>query len=475
MSFDSFEYVLVFLPIVLLLYHFARSNKFLSNLIILFASYFFYAWGHAWVVLLLIFTSVTDYYIGRSIYRSKTEKSRKHLLIFSCMLNIGLLVIFKYAGWVTTSLHKSFEFIPIVFLPLPHGISFYTFQSLSYTIDIYRRRLKPKGHIIDYLSFVSFFPHLVAGPILKAVNILPQLEHVRPKVHPRVAEKAIFMICWGLFKKLVCADNLGHLVSLSKDNLDKPGAGLILLLAFTFQIYCDFSAYSDIARGTARLFGIKIPRNFLTPYFSRNPSEFWERWHISLSQWVREYIYFPLGGNRRGKARNVANVLFTMFLMGLWHGAGKYFIIWGLYHGLLLILYRVFPIDRYLINKLGKVWGRITATFIMFSFTVYGWLLFWVKSKSDYKAIKKSIFELRYLITDPEKMQTMFCDLSYGLLLFTLPIIITEIIGFRYKREFVDVHKFMRLPVKIILFIMIFFGISFFGSRGNYDFIYFQF
>src|ERR1700722_17954256 len=225
MKFDSFEYLFFFLPITVFLYHLVRTRTLLANLVILSASYVFYAWGSSWIIFLLIFSSVTDYFIGGAIYSATTDTKRKYFLVASCVFNLGFLSIFKYSNWVSAMLHPLWHMIPVLALPLPYGISFYTFQSLSYTIDIYRKRLKPQGTIIDYLSFVSFFPHLVAGPILKAVQTLPQLERIRPKVHPRIAEKAFFMIVWGLFKKMVCADNLGQLVSLCRDNLDKTGAG----------------------------------------------------------------------------------------------------------------------------------------------------------------------------------------------------------------------------------------------------------
>lgn len=495
MHFHSFNYILLFLPLTLAFYY-CSSRHFLRNIILVIASYTFYAWGNPYLILLLFSSSFVDFFIGKKIakYNEVSESivnklelehiniKRKKLLTLSVCFNIGLLAFFKYWDWLVDILYITHNGEAILNLrpfkhhiDVPPGISFYTFQTLSYTIDIYRRQFSPKGNFADYLTFVAFFPQLIAGPIERAKDLLPQLARFRKRISSKVAESAFFLISWGLFKKIVFADNLGHLVEKCQENISTPGLGFILVFAFTFQIYCDFSAYSDIARGTARLFGIRLRRNFLTPYFATNPSDFWKRWHISLSQWVRDYVYIPLGGNRCNKTRNIVNLLFTMFLMGLWHGAGKFFVLWGIYHGILLIIYRVFPIDKSLITILGKLWGRLTSTLIMFLFTLFGWLLFFSKSNKDFEDIFQSFRRIRYLITDPSKMTNLFYEMSYGLFLFILPIIMTEIIGFRYKREFVDMHKFIKLPVKVFLYVAMFYGVLFFGSRGTYDFIYFQF
>ena len=495
MHFHSFSYIFIFLPIVLILYY-LNKRSFNRNIVLIIASYLFYAWGNPYLALLLLSSSVVDFFIGKKIHEHNMHlegavkeisiehinQKRKKLLICSVVFNIGLLAFFKYWDWLTEILFITHNKQIILDLrpfkhgiEVPPGISFYTFQTLSYTIDIYRRQFSPKGGFFNYLTFVAFFPQLIAGPIERARDLLPQLAKFRKRISSKVAESAFFLISWGLFKKVVFADNLGHLVERCQENISHPGVGLILVLAFAFQIYCDFSAYSDIARGTARLFGVRLKRNFLTPYFAINPSDFWKRWHISLSSWVRDYVYIPFGGNRCSKSRNITNLLLTMFLMGLWHGAGKFFVLWGIYHGLLLILYRILPIDKYLMKKLGNLWGRVSSTFIMFFFTLFGWLLFWSKGSDDFEDTLQSIGKTGYLITDFSKIPTIFYELSYGLILFTLPIIITEIIGFRYKREFVDMHKFLGTKTKAILYISMFYGALIFGSRGTYDFIYFQF
>ena len=282
----------------------------------------------------------------------------------------------------------------------------------------------------------------------------------------------MFLIC----KKLVFADNFGFLVERCYEKIDIQGSGLILLIAFSFQIYCDFSAYSDIARGSARLFGIKLKRNFLTPYFSLNPSDFWKRWHISLSQWVRDYIYIPLGGNKCSITRNICNLLLTMTVMGVWHGAGKFFILWGIFHGFLLILYRLIPIDKVLISNLGKKIGKTFSILIMNFFILFGWLLFFSRNDPTvFTNIFYSLINSSDIIFSSYQSKIELFQLIYGLLIYLIPIYFTELIGYRYKVEFLDIAKHSNLNIKVCLYFFVFYSILFFGSRGSYDFIYFQF
>ena len=306
------------------------------------------------------------------------------MLVISVVANLGLLSVFKYTGWVSQSVADLVAGFGVALTPvalaLPPAISFYTFQSMSYTIDIYRREFKPYRNVIDYLSFVAFFPHLVAGPIMRARDLLPQLARVRNLPSAAVVSSALFMILFGLFQKTVLADNAGSIVDLVTRKIVPgatldPGLGLVFGYAFAFQIYCDFAAYSTIARGVARLFGVELMRNFLTPYFSASPSEFWSRWHISLSTWLRDYLYIPLGGNRHGRLLTIRNLMLTMFLGGLWHGAGILFILWGVYHGLLLVIYRFLPIDQILIRHLGR-FGKLVSIVLFFHLVCLGWIFF---------------------------------------------------------------------------------------------------
>ena len=512
MYFNSYIFILVFLPLTLLLYHLSPQKN-LKTVILILSSYLFYGWGNIYLCLLLFSSSIVDFSIGNKLnnLNINIESNNKNInitnlifkkrifLILSILFNISLLSFFKYWDWLIELVlitDNSFFSYSIVrpwcncyqeaqviydfsnlkhYINIPPGISFYTFQTLSYTIDIYRRQFKPTGKFIHYLTFVAFFPQLIAGPIERAKNLLPQLVAKKKHLTKKIIHASIFLIFWGLFKKLVFADNLGYIVDLSNENIDHSGVGFILAFAFAFQIYCDFSAYTDIARGTARLFGVKIRRNFLTPYLAQNPSDFWRRWHISLSEWARDYVYISLGGNKKGISRTFLNLLFTMFIVGLWHGAGIFFIFWGVFHGLLLIFYRIFPIDKYFIIIFGKNIGKMFSILTMFILTLYGWIFFWSKSSELSSKILKSFNEIIFIFYKPSEFTEIFYELFYGVLIFTIPVIITEIIGFKFKREFVEVQKVLSLKYKILLYLAMFYLTLMFGFRGSLEFIYFQF
>lgn len=469
MQFHSFGYLFVFLPLALLCFYALQGTRWRNPVLIAF-SFTFYGWAEPWIVSLLFLASVVDYRLGNKIHVSDEQRRRRFYLIVSLVFNLSLLFFFKYWDWVAELFHLTWNGRLLQHKSnLPPGISFYTFQTLSYTIDIYRRQFKPKGTFVDYLAFIAFFPHLVAGPIMRARDLLPNIIRQNLRIKPRHVEGALFMIAWGLVLKLVFADNFGHLVDRCRDHLDTPGAGLVLALAFTFQIYCDFSAYSTIARGSARLFGIRLWRNFLTPYFAANPSDFWRRWHISLSTWVRDYVYIPLGGNRHGRLRTLAILMFTMFIMGLWHGAGVFFVLWGLYHGVLLAIYRLVPIDKLCVRAFGRVAGKVLATALMFALVVFGWVLFWSKDGGQFVQVMQSIGALAH------GADALTGALFYGLALFVLPVAVTDAIGFARRREFIDAQKAMPGPVRVALYLAMLYAVLFFGSRGSYDYIYFQF
>ena len=316
-----------------------------ANWVLAFASLAIYATVGAIYLIPLLFTCLFDYVVGAFLARSPNSRLRTAAFVVSVVVQLSLLCTFKYAGWLTGEINGIAAALGLgiaitqITLPLPPGISFYTFHTISYTADIYQRKFKPTGKFVDYVTFVAFFPQLIAGPIARASELLPQVAARRPAVSPEERERAFTLIAWGLFKKTCVADNLGLIVAQTGAALQQPnpgGLGYIYMYAFAAQIYCDFSAYTDIARGLAKLFGIELTRNFLTPYLSKSPSDFWQRWHISLSRWLRDYLYIPLGGNHRGRLITLRNLAITMFLGGLWHGAGVGFIIWGLYHGLLL-------------------------------------------------------------------------------------------------------------------------------------------
>lgn len=349
MLFNSFSF-LFFLIIVYAFYWllFNRTKK-ARNAFILVASYFFYGCWDWRFLFLILFISLTDFYVGRWIHTTESPRNRKRLLVGSLVINIGLLGFFKYFNFFITSFVDlthllgfdiSYSTLNIV---LPVGISFFTFQGLSYVIDIYHRKLEPTKDVVAFCSFVAFFPQLVAGPIERAKDLLPQFTGDVKRI-PFDYDKArtgLFLIVVGLFKKVVIADRLAIYVDSVYSNLD-AAVGLPMVVAaifFAMQLYLDFSAYSQIAIGTAQLFGIRLSMNFNKPYMSTSFKEFWSRWHISLTSWFRDYLYFPLGGNRKGHSRTIINVLIIFSVSGLWHGASWNFVIWGFLNGLALAVF----------------------------------------------------------------------------------------------------------------------------------------
>ncbi len=356
------------------------------KLLLLVASYAFYgAWD--WRFLgLLAGSTVVDYLVAEGLRKSDDVRRRRLLLLVSCVANLGALGFFKYADFFVASADALLQSLGLGALTgrlgvvLPVGISFYTFQTMSYTIDVYRRRLEPCRDVVDFALYVSFFPQLVAGPIERATHLLPQIERPRGVTRDDLAIGA-WLITLGYFKKCVVADNLAVLVD-QAFNAESTPSGLVCLLAlygFAFQIYCDFGGYSDIARGLARLLGFDLSVNFRFPYVATNPQEFWHRWHVSLSTWLRDYLYIPLGGSRGGTLATYRNLLLTMVLGGLWHGASWLFVLWGLYHGLLLCAHRA-VVGRVAGRTHGSVLPLGVRWFGMFHLTCLGWLLFRARS-----------------------------------------------------------------------------------------------
>lgn len=343
MTFTSLSYLL-FLPTVLLLYWALRSRR-AQNILLLVASYIFYGWWDYRFCLLILLSSVVDYTVGRLLEKQESVRVRKLLVATSCVISLGILGFFKYYNFFAASLGYALGQVGITVHPetlniiLPAGVSFYTFQTMSYSIDVYRRRVKVCHSLPDFLLFVSFFVQLVAGPIERAGHLLAQIESAR-RFDVQEAKDGLRQILVGFFKKLVLAGAMGSIVDpyyANPANATGPEL-MVATVCFAFQIYYDFSAYSDIAIGTARLFGFSICRNFAYPYFSQTLGEFWHRWHMSLSTWFRDYLYIPLGGNRCGRVRHLANLLVTFVVSGLWHGASACFVVWGFVHGLLLVV-----------------------------------------------------------------------------------------------------------------------------------------
>ena len=390
MLFNTIDFVIFF--IVVLTTFVAIKRRTFHHVFLLAASYFFFYYSSNYLITLLIFTTVWDFYFGQLIYKTDSIPRRKALLIASLAGNLGLLGFFKYADFAITQFNfmgKYFDIgsnIPMLNLALPIAISFYTFHSITYTVGIYRKQLEPAKTFTEYAIFVAFFPQLVAGPILRAKEFLPQL---REKIEGStvggifrqiVIEKSnlkygITIMIFGFLKKMFFADNIAPLVN---DVFSSPVGHdsltiMLTTLAFGIQIYCDFSGYSDIALGAAWIMGFKIPINFNKPYFATSPSDFWRRWHISLSTWLRDYLYVPLGGNRKSRVRTYLNLFIVMFLGGLWHGASWNFVIWGILHGTYLAVHKIisdrFPIlgnNRFFRNKIGIVFSIIITQYFVF-------------------------------------------------------------------------------------------------------------
>lgn len=480
LTFNSFDYLFVFLPAVYIGYRVLINTR-LVNVWLCLASLYFYATSGMYYLIPLIFTCVFDYWVGQKVGPENSSRNRRLLFITSVTIQIGLLSTFKYIGWLTGESQIALSWLgvsaslPILLFILPPGISFYTFHTISYTADIYRGRFKPHNSLIDYITFVCFFPQLVAGPIARASDLLPQVAAKRPLISWPQWEAALWLIAWGLLKKICLADNFANLVALCETNIQSanpsPGAGMLFAYCFAGQIYCDFSAYTDIARGSARLFNIELTRNFRTPYFAASPSEFWQRWHISLSTWLRDYLYIPLGGDREGRFKTLRNLTITMFLGGLWHGAGIGFIGWGLYHGALLVLYRVGEIEERLLKLLGSQIGKLAAIFLLFQLVCVGWIFF----RATAPEIIPAFGSIGQLFIGRFPDSEFLINIGWGLVLYGGPLAATEFAGYRRGVEFSDLYENWHWLGKAAAYVTIFYAIVFFGARQHNEFIYFQF
>jgi D-alanyl-lipoteichoic acid acyltransferase DltB (MBOAT superfamily) len=388
MLFNSIEFA-IFLPIVFILYWFIfNKNLKAQNIFLLVVSYIFYGWWDWRFLSLIVFSSLVDYLVGLNLGSETNLKKRRLLLAFSIIVNLGFLGFFKYYNFFLENFIESFRFfghelnITSLKIILPVGISFYTFQTMSYTIDVYRNKLKPTNNIIDFFTYVSFFPQLVAGPIERATHLLPQFEKKREFSYAQGAD-GLRLILWGLFKKIVIADTCAKQANLIFANPETMAGTTLILGAifFAFQIYGDFSGYSDIAIGTARLFGFSLMTNFRTPYFSRDMAEFWRRWHISLSTWFRDYLYIPLGGSKVNKSRVIRNTLIIFLVSGFWHGANWTFLIWGLLNALYFIPLLITNYNRKNLDNVaeGKWLPGLKDVFnigLTFSLTCFAWIFF---------------------------------------------------------------------------------------------------
>lgn len=471
MLFNSQQFMIFFI-IVYLLFLLLKNHINTRNILLLISSYIFYgSWD--WRFLFLIFLStLVDYWIG--IQLGKTDVSdlpkRKRLLAISVIFNLGMLGIFKYFNFFVASfsgLLAAFGFrsdIAILNIILPVGISFYTFQTLSYSIDVYRNQLKPSYNFITFATFVAFFPQLVAGPIERASNLLPQLSE-KVRITPEKVHSALFLILWGYFKKVAIADHVAiYANTIFNDYEIYSGLSVFVgLLAFAIQIYCDFSAYSDIARGVARLMGFELMVNFRLPYFALSPSDFWNRWHISLSTWLRDYLYIPLGGNRQSVAKTYRNLILTMILGGLWHGAAWNFVLWGSFHGIVLALFRRF--DKFDIHQLEQ-YSRLYLFFrwcMMLGIILYSWLLFRAESLDQIYQMTMQLF-----IPNVANITSLI-----EILIYASPLIVMQIAQAKSK----DLLIFTKLNIhlQVLFSIVLLIWLIVYGQHGHSEFIYFQF
>lgn len=478
MLFNSLDFA-IFLPILFLLYWFVvNKNLKYQNLLLIVASYIFYGWWDWRFISLIFLSSIADYIVGLNMINQNNQKRRKFLLFISLFINISLLGFFKYFNFFIESFTDAFTLLgqPInirsLNIILPVGISFYTFQTLSYTIDVYKKKLRPTNSPIEFFAFVSFFPQLVAGPIERAVNLLPQFSKKRIFSYHASCD-GLRQILWGLFKKVIIADNCAEYANLIFNNSSEYSGSTLLLgaLAFTFQIYGDFSGYSDIAIGTARLFGFNLMKNFSFPYFSRDIAEFWRRWHISLSTWFRDYLYIPLGGSRISTFGQVRNIIIIFIVSGFWHGANWTFICWGglnaIYFLPLLLLKRnrknlgTIAADRFF-PTFRELYG-MTCTFLL---TVLAWVFFRADSVEHAIGYLSAIFS-------PEIVNMPSTLPNYSLLFVPVFIIIE---WFGRDNEYAIEKLFNKWPKKLrwLIYYLLIFIILYFSGKEQ-DFIYFQF
>jgi len=482
MLFNSINFA-IFLPIVFILYWFATKGNFkLQNILLLVSSYFFYACWDWRFMFLLIFSTLLDYYTGIKIHEAASQRKKLFWLWLSISINLGFLGVFKYYNFFVDSFADALSLLGFkvnlgtLQVILPVGISFYTFHGLSYVIDIFKNRIKPERNFVDYSVFVSFFPLLVAGPIERATHLLPQILKKREFDYSKAID-GLRQILWGLFKKMVIADNCAEYANTIFNNFaDYTGSTLVLgALFFTIQIYCDFSGYSDIALGTARLFGIELLRNFAFPYFSRDIAEFWRRWHISLSSWFKDYLYIPLGGSKGGMWIKIRNTFIIFLASGFWHGANWTFIVWGFLNALYIMPSIIFNTNRNNIEIVAK--GKylpslkeFLSIIVTFGLTVFAWIFFRAANVTDAfcyisKIFSSSLFSIPNFIGIGK---------SVSIILITFIFFIIEWVGREHQYAIADLGLNWKRPFRYAMYYAIVVVIFWFGGNEQ-QFIYFQF
>jgi len=446
------------------------------KLVLLIASYIFYMWWNPAFILLIMFSTAVDFFIGARMDAEETKRKRTILLLISMASNLGLLFFFKYFGLFTDSLLGLMRMMgsepswTTLNITLPVGISFYTFQTMSYTIDLYRRKIKATRSPLDFALFVAFFPQLVAGPIVRAAVFLPQLDN---PIRLRCDQRTVFLLLRGFAKKVLIADNIAILVDGVFANPEAWPSFIIWVatIGFAIQIYCDFSGYSDIAIAIARILGFKLPRNFKHPYIARNPSDFWERWHISLSSWLRDYLYISLGGNRQGSLLTYRNLMLTMLLGGLWHGASWNFLLWGFLHGSILIGHRFFT------GKKSKPPSEnpavVLASVVLMQYCV---LITWISFRlTDFEDMKIAMYKFIAFDFDFSIAGIGLGNLSFfSSILLMMIFVALQAISVRVN----DIDRYLGTikPSKALLICALFgFAAFFLWPLEQAPFIYFQF
>lgn len=478
MVFSSFVFLLVFLPLVLLLYYICPGR--VRNLLLLIASLIFYAWGEPVYVLIMVFSIFFDYVNGRLIERFKNRNSpwkAKAALVIDLCGNLAILGFFKYADFFIGNLNTiTGAGISLLHIALPIGISFYTFQTMSYTIDVYRGVVPAQHNILTFATYVTLFPQLIAGPIVQYKTVEKEL--TERKVTLRDFSEGAFRFSVGLAKKVLLANQIGSLWdTISRLNQMSVATAWLGAVAYTFQIYFDFSGYSDMAIGLGRMFGFHFLENFNFPYMSKTITEFWRRWHISLSSWFREYVYIPLGGNRKGLARQLINIMIVWMLTGLWHGANWNFVLWGIYYGVLLMIEKLFLLKW--LEKLPDWVGHIYTLFLV----VIGWTIFAQTNLQQLGAYLKTMFGIG---------QAVFVDSDFlyfastnAVLLAALVICSIDFCAFRNRRlpekerstvyEAVEKSKGWTIVKPVIMLVLLVVSFAFLVGDSYNPFLYFRF
>jgi len=468
MLFNSIQF-LVFFPIVTLLY-FLSPFRF-RWMILLAASCYFYAFFIPYYILILAFTIIIDYFAGLWIEKQTTPKRKKIFLIASIIANVGVLAFFKYYNFFIDNINSVFQlvdspaYLEKLSIILPIGLSFHTFQAMSYTIEVYRGRVKAERHFGIYALYVMFYPQLVAGPIERPQNILPQLHRENAFSMEKLISGLRLMV-WGLFKKVVIADTMAQIVNMYYNDVDGSEGWQLLLATYCFsiQIYCDFSGYSDIALGTARTMGYDLMQNFNNPYFAKNIHEFWGRWHISLSSWFRDYVYIPLGGNRRSKINWLRNLFVVFLISGLWHGANWTYVTWGLLHGIFLILYILTEKMRHKVKIPNAL-----SIFITFNFVVFTWIFFRAESMQDAWLIIEKITSS--LLSVGHSISQITSSLT-----FSQYLVFAVLAGMFFFEKKISLLFTSQGGIKnYLFFISLLLLIVFLGKSTQEQFIYFQF